>query len=425
MFRDRGRWRHSRRGSVLLLVHIDPLHPASDEAWLGLHGHRILLPPKRIGSPAVVVVQEDDELCSSVAQAEIARRRHAPVGLLQESRAPSTGGCRCATVPSLPPSSTTMTAVLPRISVVIPSFNTRTLLAACLRSLEATRDACELGVVVVDNASRDGSAEMVARDFPWVRLLTCRRNLGYSGGVNRGLRWADGELVVILNADTAVRPESLLTLHRELLADPTCGAGCPKILSPDGTLQANGFRFLRSKDFLGMIFGKAATDEPRDPDRSAVVDTPSGACLCLTRRGLDAIGQLDDGLEIYLEEQDVGRRLAAAGLRTLYVAEATVTHLGGQSARQLDPWEHFAATHRARARFVRKHFSFLTAVVINSLGAAGAMARAANSAQQLLRGIGDRRFAWRGLRTKLAVARSYLATRDDVAPVTMFHEPPS
>ena len=257
----------------------------------------------------------------------------------------------------------------PLISVVIPSFNTASLLKDCLQSLAAERAACTLEVIVVDNDSVDGSGEMVAGAFPWVRLIRLERNLGYSGGVNRGLRMVQGDLIVILNADSLVHEKALATLYRALLANPSAGAGCPRCLNPDGTLQANGFRFFTLMDFVRQCLGFYPHDHRREHDGSCPVDTPSGACLCLTRRGLTALGEMDERLELYLEEQDIGRRLTACGLSSHYIAEAVITHLGAASSVQLDQWERFTSIHRTRAHFLRKHYGRWQAALIGGFTA--------------------------------------------------------
>src|SRR5581483_2612243 len=123
------------------------------------------------------------------------------------------------------------------ISVIIVSYNTRDLLRDCLQSLLRSEGrSCEL--IVVDNASADDSAEMVAREFPSVRLIRSDANLGFAKGVNLGLRLARGEYLLLLNSDTVVHPGALRVMAERLAQDPTAGGVACRLLNEDGTLQA-------------------------------------------------------------------------------------------------------------------------------------------------------------------------------------------
>ncbi|MDQ5826022.1 MAG: glycosyltransferase family 2 protein, partial [Chloroflexota bacterium] len=133
----------------------------------------------------------------------------------------------------------------PDLSIVILSWNVRELLATCLRSLPAAAgDWWEhTEVLVVDNASADGSTEMVRRDFPGARLVALPRNLGFSGGNNAGIRAAQGKYVLLLNPDTVARPGSITTLAEYMEAHETSGIVGPRLLNPDGSMQPSRRRF--------------------------------------------------------------------------------------------------------------------------------------------------------------------------------------
>jgi GT2 family glycosyltransferase len=287
--------------------------------------------------------------------------------------------------------------VIPEVSVVVPTWNTRALLRACLDSLDRQRPDVRLEVIVVDNASDDGTAEMVATDHPWVTLVANTENRGYSGGANAGLAHARGAIVVVLNSDTIVHDGALARLHAALQARPDVGAACPRTLDPHGRLQSIGAGLLTPADYLGRIFGRYRPDPDRDPDASGYVGSASGACMTLTRRALDQLGGFDEGLPLFLEEQDLARRLARSGLRCYYVADAAITHVGSQTVRQLDPNDVWLATHRSHAYFYRRHFPGVTGLTLRM---AAVLMMALSIARNAFRQ--DR------LRVRVAALRAYL-----------------
>ena len=299
-----------------------------------------------------------------------------------------------------------------QVSVVIPTRDTRDDLRRCLRSVHRQAQDVRMETVVVDNGSSDGSAEMVRQEFAWARVIRLDENTGYSGGVNRGLAVSTGELIIVLNADAMAHEGAFLVLWEALTRDPSIGAGCPRCVHPDGTPQSHGHRLVAARDFLAQVLGKGYRDAPtHDPARDAFVGAPSGACLCLTRRGLTALGGLDERLLIYLEEQDIGRRLLAADLRSRYIAGAMVTHVGGGATRRLNGEEVFAWSHQTRARFFRKHFSKAAATMLLAVGVTEQALRLANSCWKLA--SGQRRFGKERhrMRAKWLALAAYLGLR--------------
>ena len=127
----------------------------------------------------------------------------------------------------------------PTVSVIIVNWNTRELLRACLDSLPWDSERMRIEVIVVDNASEDGSATMVAEQFPQARVLRNRENVGVVRATHQGLRAATGEFLFMLNSDTEVRPGAIERLVEVLAADERIGAVGPRLLNPDGTSQSN------------------------------------------------------------------------------------------------------------------------------------------------------------------------------------------
>jgi GT2 family glycosyltransferase len=235
----------------------------------------------------------------------------------------------------------------PDVSVVTVSHNVRDLVAACLRSLadEQARGGLAVEVLLCDSASDDGTVEHVAAGFPWARVLPSRRNLGFTGGNNRGLRLVRGRNVLLLNPDTELRPGALTALASYLDAHPDVAAVGPRLLWGDGSTQPSRRRFpgrltgFVESTVLQRWLGGAAplrryymADVP--DDREHDVDWLVGACLMLRARALREVGLFDERFFMYSEEVDLCRRLKAAGWRVVYLPSATVVHHEGKSSEQ-------------------------------------------------------------------------------------------
>lgn len=249
-----------------------------------------------------------------------------------------------------------------KLSIIIVSWNTRQLLADCLHSLQAAPLSGESETLVVDNASVDGSADMVRASFPGVHLVTNRENVGFARATNQALESAGGRYALLLNPDTIVRPGALDTLVTFMDAHETVGAVGPRILNPDGTLQVSCFpapslgREIWRLSHLDGLKPYSRYDTSRwDDRRPRPIDTLLGACLMVRRAALDQIGLLDETFFMYSEEIDLCQRLARAGWRLFWVPEAEIVHYGGQSSRQV-PAESFLRLYRGKVLYFRKHY---------------------------------------------------------------------
>jgi len=251
-----------------------------------------------------------------------------------------------------------------RTSVVIVAWQVRDLLRGCLASIAAHEDRDRLEVWVVDNGSADGTAAMVAAEFPWVRLVALDDNPGFAAGNNVALRQATGDVCVLLNPDTALPGPALTALATYLRARPSVGVVGPRLLNADGSLQSAGFappslfqvwydlvpwprRFYDSR--LNGRYACASVEEPY------AVGFPLGACLAVRRDVLDAVGLLDEAYGMYMEEVDFCARVRAAGYAVQILPTVAVTHHGGQSTGQ-SPEAMLLALHRARRRFYARHY---------------------------------------------------------------------
>lgn len=251
-------------------------------------------------------------------------------------------------------------SVQPDVSVVVLNWNTRDLLAACLESLRSARTPPAFETIVVDNASSDGSADMVALRFPEVRLVRNPRNVGYAAGNNVGIRLARGRAVFLLNSDTEVEADALERLFAEMERDPTLGAVAPRLVSPDGGTQRACMRFptLMTAVAFDTWFGRRGPlrremaryfYEDFDHETTRDVEQPPAAALLLRRDALQRVGLLDEDLFLFFNDVDLCRRLRRAGWRIRYLAEARVRHVGGASTRLLSDFA--LEWHRDRARY--------------------------------------------------------------------------
>jgi N-acetylglucosaminyl-diphospho-decaprenol L-rhamnosyltransferase len=251
----------------------------------------------------------------------------------------------------------------PDVSVVTVSRNTRDLLRQCLTSLESDRAIIE--VLLIDAASADGSAEMVAREFGWVRLLPARENLGFTRGNNRGLRVARGRHLLLLNPDTAVQTGAIEAMASYLDGHPDVGAVGPQLRFGDGSVQRSRYRFPgKATGFVEStvlerlpVSRRLVRDfylQDRRDDELQEVDWLRGACLMIRRETARAVGLLDEGFFMYSEETDLCRRIRSAGWKIVYLPRAVVVHHEGKSSEQV-PAARDLHFHESRFRYYRKH----------------------------------------------------------------------
>ncbi len=275
------------------------------------------------------------------------------------------------------------------ISVCIVSYNTRALLEKCLRALERADAASALDLVVADNASRDGSAEMLAQQFPRVRLIRNAQNLDYTRAMNQCLKLARGEWLLLLNPDTEPQPDALRELQRALERHADWGAAGARLEFADGSLQRTGARFPTLLYLMYEALGvNARVPHNRerakylyaDWDRATgrAVDALSGACLMVRRAVLEQVGLLDERFVMYAEEVDWCKRMAARGWRVGYVPTARVLHHAEQSARQIPDARRNALYENSTVEYTRKYFGAPAAFWIRGIFRAKEFARRFN-----------------------------------------------
>lgn len=251
------------------------------------------------------------------------------------------------------------------LSVIIVSWNVRELLRRCLSSVFDS-EGPELEVIVVDNASQDGSAALVHQDFPQARLIQNRENLGFTKANNQALAESLGRYLLLLNPDTEVVGQALTTMVSYMDAHHGVGALGPKLLNPDGSVQSSRRRFptlttaFLESTILQRWFPKSEAlrryyllDRPEDEEQE--VDWVVGACLLIRRKALEETGPLDEDYFMYSEELDLCYRLKKKGWKVVYLPQAQVIHHEGKSSEQVIPARHIHF-QRSKVLFFRKHF---------------------------------------------------------------------
>lgn len=297
------------------------------------------------------------------------------------------------------------------LAVIIVSYNVRALLANCLGSLQASLAACdcEAAILVVDNASGDGSAAMVRDEFAAVRLLEPGANLGFARGNNEALRAlgfgrrdAEGELpfaVWLLNPDTEVVDDAPARLLAHLRANPRVGAVGPSLRYGDGRFQHAAFRFPGLLQIAFDLFpGHPRLLESRlngrytrvayDAGRPFAVDMLLGAALMVRGQAVAQVGLLDEGYFMYAEELDWCRRVKSAGWSIEMVPTAAVIHHEGQSTRQFHE-EMFVALWRSRLRYYQKFEPPVYVALVRGLLRLGMAWRARRARDEAARGRFD------------------------------------
>ncbi len=223
-----------------------------------------------------------------------------------------------------------------RVAVAVVSWNTRELLDACLRSLRPDADGGRAEVWVIDNASSDGSAELVREQHPWVRMVASDDNLGFGPAVNAVAARTDAEWIAPANADIEVGSGALEALLEAGRAHPETGILAPRLRLPDGSTQHAVHPFLSLRTALIVNLGlqrrrpalgrRLALEGFWDPDEERTVDWAHGAFLLVRRAAWDAVGGFDDEQWMYAEDLDLCWRAARAGWPTRYVPSAEVRH---------------------------------------------------------------------------------------------------
>jgi GT2 family glycosyltransferase len=230
------------------------------------------------------------------------------------------------------------------VSVLIVSFNTVEVLRKCLEHLKGGFEGLRAEVIVVDNNSLDGSGQMVASNFPEVRLILSSNNLGFAAANNLAFQAARGQYLVLLNSDAFAAMDAIPRAFAHMQSDSSIGAGGARLIGTDGSWQPsvrsfpsvlNGIltftglpdRYPKSRFFGRVDYTWADPSTPTDGD------WVPGAFMIIRQDAIENIGGFDESFFLYFEEVDLSRRLRDAGYRIRYYPDVVVTHLGGESSK--------------------------------------------------------------------------------------------
>ncbi len=270
-----------------------------------------------------------------------------------------------------------------KLSIIIVNWNTRDLLQRCLASLQQFPPCESYEVIVVDNDSADGSAEMVRQQFSQVNLIVPGGNTGYAAGNNIGFAHATGDFLLTLNPDTEFEDDSLARALAELERRPEAGCLSIKLIGIEGELQKSVRGFPTPAGVFGALSGldKAFPNSslgrytlPRfDCSASQWADQPMGTFLLFRREALRDAGDdrkpFDEGFPIFFNEVDLLYRMHQAGWKCWHMAEAHVRHHHGASTKQVRKsmiWE----SHRSLVRYFQKHLRGVARIQLPLIAAA-------------------------------------------------------
>lgn len=249
----------------------------------------------------------------------------------------------------------------PELSVIIVSYNVRQLLAECLASVvDACRDINHQ-IIVVDNASADGSAEAVKKQFPQIQVIANAENKGFSAANNQGYKISRGEYVLLLNPDTIVKPGAIKTVLDFLKAAPKAGlAGC-RLLTGSGRLQPSIINYpsitenILTALYLDKFFCRNRWKRTYYQKPPLAIDIPAGAFMMAARQALGQGPLFDEGYFMYSEEAGLSWRLKAQGFKNYYLPGAEIIHLGEQSTSPREA-EMYRMLQTSKLKFYYGHY---------------------------------------------------------------------
>jgi hypothetical protein len=272
-----------------------------------------------------------------------------------------------------------------KTSVIVVSFNTREILRACLERLFAATANLSIEVIVVDNASRDASADMVEKDFPNVLLIRGGANLGFAAANNVGFKRATGDYVLLLNPDALLEAETLQRSLAYMESHPSVGMGGGLLLGMQGEWQPSARLFPSLLNELLTLSGLSARYPKSrffgrfdrtwdDSGQSVPVDWVPGAFTLIRKSALDQVGGFDERFFLYYEEVDLCRRFHQAGWEIYYWPDVVIRHWGGECSKTVENQDFSSSGSqltlwrmRSELLYYRKHHGKLTAALVAGL----------------------------------------------------------
>nr|WP_154894976.1 glycosyltransferase family 2 protein [Paenibacillus xylanexedens] len=263
------------------------------------------------------------------------------------------------------------------VSIIIVNYNTRQLTLDCLASVYKSITSYQYELIVVDNASHDGTVEAIRDAYPEVRLIANRDNTGFAVANNQGMEIAKGRYILLLNSDTVVQKDTLDIMIGFMDSHPELGASGCKVILPDGSLDKackRGFPTPSASFYYAFGISRMFPDRPQfnqyqlghlSPDDEYPVDCLVGAFMLVRRETIDQVGGLDETFFMYGEDIDWCYRIKEAGWGIYYYPRTYIVHYKGASARR-KPMKIIYEFHRAMWVFHRKHYAKRYGILTNT-----------------------------------------------------------
>lgn len=260
------------------------------------------------------------------------------------------------------------------LSIIIVNWNTRALLAECLKSLVDTLTGISYEIWVVDNASSDDSLAMLARDFPAVQVIANRENVGFARANNQAMAQSQGKFMLLFNSDAVAIPGSIAALLQLAQNQAHVGMVGAHLLNTDGSFQASYTSFPTLwQEFLilsglgRMLYGRYYPSHgPAENEGAQGVDYVEGACMLVRREAFEQVGGLDENFFMYAEEVDWCCSMKKAGWQVWYQPAARIIHHGSGSSNERRT-KREGDLYQSRVRFFRKHYGNTAAAALKTL----------------------------------------------------------
>ncbi len=243
------------------------------------------------------------------------------------------------------------------VSIIIVNWNTKDLLKNCINSVYQTINNLIFEIIVVDNASADGSMEMIKQDFPQVIGIANQKNRGFGAANNQAFAVMKGKYALLLNTDALLTPEAVNKLWAFCETNNQAAIVCGQLLNADGSKQNSIASFpslltlATNTSLLEYLFPQKFPSKRYQHTKSIEVDSAIGACMMIRKKALDEAGAFDERYFFFFEETDLAYAMHQAGWKTYYVPDAFIYHLQGQS---------IGSNVRSRIEFYRSRYKFFS-----------------------------------------------------------------